>query len=824
METNRGPIVIATAYLPPRRPVLPSAEFSELNRLTKPVYFLGDLNARHWALGHRNNNQVGDFVARMIQNGESFHLGPEFPTLIRANTATTPDIVLGNADATLNLHLRAGPISTSDHLPIVATISTNPLLIDTAIYRDNVNRADWEGMQRQLQSLPVTTNLRDATLQEIDQEVDKWYADLLNAKDRFIPKSRYKRQPCPRPTQEITQLQTMFSHVLTLAQTRGWTPELRNRYSEIRLDLREKWTAALRDQWQRFMAQTETKYNNPKDFWTAIRKLSGKEYVPDTYLLNDQNEKVWSVREKEALHRRFWTDKFRITEEENENFDQEFELEVETLLENQRELTQPSQTADFSKLEYDNPLTRRITPREVKAIIKSFKNGKAPGGTGVNKAILEKLPNKMVARLCNIFNASLAAGYFPRKFRHAIIRLIPKPGKTPHKVESNRPISLLETPGKSLEKIINKRIIDHLQDHDLYNNRQHGFRQGRGTHTAIGIVYESASIALADRVQTNVVLRDVAKAFDKVWHPGLKLKLTRLDLPACLVQFCCSFLDDRTARIKLGQYLGESIQLESGVPQGSCLSPTLYTIYTGDMPDPIVYSEYVAYADDITQIITYPGKSRNMMARVTARAIESINEFEKKWKIATNMTKFQVIPLARTALAPLIVEGEQIEYSNKGKVLGLKIGKRGIIPHVNERIQSANRQLTKIKRFGLLPEGQKAHLYKALIRPILEYPPIPLDTISTSQKLRLQRVQNKAVRWIKGFTPPYTETVEDMHMELGLDPLNVRIHRMSRRAWQRIEAHDNETYQRLSEAEPRGTHAWWPRSLTGVEPPDDMYV
>ena len=183
IETNRGPIVIATAYLPPRRQIFPFPEFYRFSRLRKPGYFLGDLNARHWVLGHDARiNQTGHNVARLLQEGDLTHMGPDFPTYIRDNCATSPDIVLGNRDASLNVHLKPGPLTTSDHLPIVATISTNPILIETAITRDQYHKADWEVMQNHLQALPVTTNLRHASLNEIEQEVDAWYTDVLTAK------------------------------------------------------------------------------------------------------------------------------------------------------------------------------------------------------------------------------------------------------------------------------------------------------------------------------------------------------------------------------------------------------------------------------------------------------------------------------------------------------------------------------------------------------------------------------------------------------------------------------------------------------------------
>ena len=190
--------------------MLPYAEISELNRLTKLAYLLGDLNARHWALGHshRDNNQLGNFVARILQNGEAFHLAPELLTHIRVTSATTPDIVMGNADATLNLHLRTGPLSTSDHLPIVVTISTNPLLIDTAIYRDNINRADRDGMQKQLQSLHTKVQVQEATMSEAQSGHDSTANHVLKCKN-----------PCSK---------------------RSWNPELRNRYNELWLDKKKR--------------------------------------------------------------------------------------------------------------------------------------------------------------------------------------------------------------------------------------------------------------------------------------------------------------------------------------------------------------------------------------------------------------------------------------------------------------------------------------------------------------------------------------------------------------------------------------------------------
>ena len=154
----------------------------------------------------------------------------------------------------------------------------------------------------------------------------------------------------------------------------------------------------------------------------------------------------------------------------------------------------------------------------------------APGNSGINKTIMTKLPHTAIVTLSHIFNATLSAGYFPDVWKESTIRLIPKTGKDPHSATNYRPISLLEVPGKILERIINYRLKTHLENTDAHYFNQFGFRPQRGTHQALAIITEQIAQYKNDNGQCRVILRDTSKAFDKVWHIGLKYKILHLNL------------------------------------------------------------------------------------------------------------------------------------------------------------------------------------------------------------------------------------------------------------------------------------------------------
>ena len=118
--------------------------------------------------------------------------------------------------------------------------------------------------------------------------------------------------------------------------------------------------------------------------------------------------------------------------------------------------------------------------------------------------------------------------YFPDTSEYATMIFIPKGLSSQHKVENNRPISLLDTQGKILDKILSIRLTHFQENNILINTRKHGgFRRNHGTNTALATFYGTIANIINNELKVDIVLADVSKAFDKVWQYLIKVQTSK---------------------------------------------------------------------------------------------------------------------------------------------------------------------------------------------------------------------------------------------------------------------------------------------------------
>ena len=301
----------------------------------------------------------------------------------------------------------------------------------------------------------------------------------------------------------------------------------------------------------------------------------------------------------------------------------------------------------------------------------------------------------------------------------------------------------------------------------------------------------------------------------------MKYKLAHTEnLPSLIIKILSSYITERTAQIKINQYIGPKFAIKSGVPQGGILSPNLFIIYTSDLPPSGPNATDIIFADDITQIIENYRNDRTQLARETEQEIKRINEFEKIWKISTNLTKFNLISISKSKPEPVTIDGRNIVFKNEIKTLGLTLGRTGIIKHITNRINLAKAQTNKLKRFIRMRSKIKLHLYKALIRPILEYPVIPIALASDTQIRKIQKIQNKNLRIIRKYDDQLEEkTIEELHNQLNIEPLNIRLNNRLERIWEKFSTKEEYIYEKSMRENnnPFKDHNWWKRSAQKIE-------
>ena len=139
---------------------------------------------------------------------------------------------------------------------------------------------------------------------------------------------------------------------------------------------------------------------------------------------------------------------------------------------------------------------------------------------------------------------------------------------------------------------------------------------------------------------------------------------------------------------------------------------------------------------------------------------------------------------------------------------------RGVVSHINERTAIARTQLNKLKRFKDMASKTKLHLYKALIRPVLEYPPIPICNAAITNIHKLQVVQSKALRLVANEGWRSRSTNEVLHQRYRLEAFNQRIFNLASNVWTKLQIHDPEmvTTSEILDNYPGKEHGWWPRT------------
>ena len=301
-----------------------------------------------------------------------------------------------------------------------------------------------------------------------------------------------------------------------------------------------------------------------------------------------------------------------------------------------------------------------------------------------------------------------------------------------------------------------------MEENELINNNQHGFRKKRSCMTQLLSHIEQIYRSLNNREEVDVIYLDFAKAFDKVDHAVLLMKLEQYGVRDKALNWIKEFLTNRKQAVVVEGRKSSFQKVLSGVPQGTVLGPILFVLYINDLLNNLNFSKGFSFADDTKLIGAINGESS---VKLLQEDLNTVVEWSRMNNMELHEEKFEVIsyPLnASKSLRELPFYPTTLEYSTpKGHVIAPKdtvrdlgvyvSGNRSWSPHIEMTVQGARKMAAwALSAFRDRSQTVMLTLYKSLIRSKLEYCCPVWSPTNVGDIQKLENVQRFFTRKIAG--------------------------------------------------------------------------
>lgn len=374
------------------------------------------------------------------------------------------------------------------------------------------------------------------------------------------------------------------------------------------------------------------------------------------------------------------------------------------------------------------------TETEVVNIINQLKNKRSTGFDSFTTKLIKEIKILITPVLTYLINCSLTTGIFPDKLKKSIVVPLMK-DKNSSQLANLRPISLLSIFSKIFEKIVNIRLINYLNKNNFININQYGFRKGTSTEDALINVTNEIYTNLNESNKVSGLFIDFRKAFDLVNHTILLNKLEAIGIRGTALNWFKSYLTGRNQQVRIESCLSPPLLLNSGVPQGSILSSTLFLIFINDLLEQTFFGRISAFADDIA--FFYAEKQIENLNQKIKTDISLLQRWCYNNKMQINVSKTKYInfgfmpfvfedPLtyhSNNCIQNFPCDCQVIEQVNHFKYLGINIDQK---LNWGKHIQELNNKIrATIRTFYFLNKFCNTHLlrnlYYTLVQSRLQY-------------------------------------------------------------------------------------------------------
>ena len=643
------------------------------------------------------------------------------PTRVTLQTKTLIDHIYVNNPQNV-IECSVPVYGLSDHFPICLTWSKRGTKIPRCVHK-SVSFRNYKN----LSTVKFISDLSCANFSAVYQTTNPdialavWYDIFLSVFDKHVPSKTKRVKHDARPpwlNEEIKEAIRVRDKLLKRTGT-----------DEAFKKQRNKVTAMKRTAKKKYFSELISSKSDPKSIWNAIHSLSGKK----TAALTNSTE-----LSADSLNRHFTTvtDKIITGDHTKDN-----------------DLLLLKKYCESKNICSENHINF-LSVHEVYKEITSLKDSRARGIDDLDIKILKIAAPVVSEHLTYIYNLCIDKCYFPQAFKDAKIIPLFKSG-TPTDPCNYRPISILSTLSKPLEKHIKQSLLFHFTRYDLFHPNQSGFRKNHSCHTALTNLVEQWHSNINKDQFTGVVFVDFAKAFDVIDHNLLVKKLALYGLDPKTVKLLSSFLINRRQKVYQNQTSSQFMAINYGVPQGSILGPILFSVYINDLPLHISCACDL-FADDTTLHNT--NKHANTACADLQKDIKKLETWTKLNHMALHpqKSKFMLITTRQKRqnikykLKDLSIDGTLLEEVDSHKILGLTIDKNlSWSNHASSLSKKLSRkvfQLNRIKHF--LDQHTRRLFFHAYILPDIDYASTCWDLASQNCLKPLFRMYKRSIKLI----------------------------------------------------------------------------
>ena len=741
-----GWIRVSSVYYRPAKPWDPDFILKVLGEGEGPSILLGDLNAAHKSWNSRSPNQRGSQLKDLADEEGLTVLGPITPTHESGNVLDIA--IVRNIPTSLNIHSCVD--LTSDHNPVVLYVGTRISHVPPTSRLD-LGRADWESFRRQITRALPKNPTPPKTPEEADGMAEHLAETISASMAENIPmktvRKGQRRIPLPHPVRSLIRCRNNVRRRWQRYRTMDYWEHLRVLNERVKNALLE----VRRDSWEAHLNAElfgEDERQDNAAVWKMCRMLKSTARR-DPVIRNGREMAITPEAKAELLA---------------DHLEAAFTPNPETAESREEEEEIAAVLAEISMTEGEPPPSHKR--QDVGAILSRLPSRKAPGPDNIPNVVIRELPQTAVSYLASIFTGCTRIGHFPAKWKLARIICLPKMSRTEMAPGDFRPISLLDGFDKAYEKILLHHILDHVRSKDVYPTAQYGFREGHSTVHQLTRTTDFITDTFNRKGSVAALFLDISKAFDRVWHGALLMKMHRLRFPAWLIKIVASYLDGRRFSVRWFGRDSSTRRILAGVPQGSLLGPSLFNIFTHDIPSPGRDALLSLYADDAA--ILCRSRRSGTAAKRLQFIIDEILSWYRRWRIAVNAgkTKAIVFQKNRQPLPQEMTVGEAvIQWETSVIYLGVILDRGLLWKQQVERARgrgfSALYRLRAILKPPVLSLETKLRLYRTCVLPVMTYAsPVWSSTAPTHLK-RLQVVQNACLRCILNATR--YESVASLH-------------------------------------------------------------